>query len=136
MTDTAPTSARSYRLADVVLLQRVESLAIAALAVATYAWLGQSWLLFALLFLAPDLSMLGYLHSQRLGALIYNLGHNYAAPIILALFAPVIGPLAYGLAAIWIAHIGFDRMLGFGLKLGRGFGETHLGKLGGRQERV
>jgi hypothetical protein len=126
MTDTAPPPVRNYRLADTVLLQRIENLAILGLAVAAYAWLGQSWLLFAVLFLAPDLFMLGYLHSQRLGALIYNLGHNYAAPIVLALFAPLIGPLAYGLAAIWVAHIGFDRMLGFGLKLGGAFKSTHL----------
>src|SRR5690606_33459766 len=136
MTDTAPPPARNYRLADSVLLQRLESFAILALAVATYAWLRQSWLLFAVLFLAPDLFMLRYLHSQRLGALVYNLGHSYAAPIVPALFTPLIGPLAYGLAAIWVAHIAFDRMLGFGLKLGGGFGETHLGRQGGRQGRV
>jgi hypothetical protein len=47
----------------------------------------------------------------------------------LALLGLAIGPLAYGLAAIWVAHIGFDRLLGYGLKLD-GFEQTHLGPVG------
>jgi hypothetical protein len=34
------------------------------------------------------------------------------------------------LATIWIAHIGFDRALGYGLKYGSGFTHTHLGRIG------
>jgi hypothetical protein len=33
-------------------------------------------------------------------------------------------------AAIWIAHVGFDRMLGHGLKYETAFGDTHLGRIG------
>ena len=29
-------------------------------------------------------------------------------------------------ALVWLAHVGFDRMCGFGLKYGR-FGHTHMG---------
>jgi hypothetical protein len=29
-----------------------------------------------------------------------------------------------------LAHVGFDRMLGYGLKYGTGFGDTHLGRKG------
>ena len=118
-----------YAIADAVLLQRLEGFVALALGAAAYAWLGQSWLVFALLFLAPDITMLGYLRSVRLGALVYNLGHTYAAPALLALAGLAIGPLAYGLAAIWVAHIGLDRMLGYGLKLGS-FEATHLGPIG------
>jgi hypothetical protein len=133
MTTLAPeTQTSSYRIADPVLLQRLEGAAAVALGVAAYAWLGQSWLVFALLILVPDLSMLGFLRSPKLGALTYNLVHTYAAPALLVLAGPLIGPLAYGLAAIWAVHIGFDRMLGFGLKLGTGFGDTHLGRAGKR----
>jgi len=110
-------------------LQRLEGVAALGLAVAAYAALGQSWLVFALLFLAPDLLMLGYLRSSRFGMLSYNLGHTYAASALLALLGLALGPLAYGLAAIWAAHIGFDRMLGYGLKLGD-FKSTHLGAMG------
>ena len=119
-----------HSIADAILLQRLEGLAALALGVAAYAWLGQSWWVFALLFLAPDLAMLGYLRSPRLGALTYNLGHTYAAPALLALAGLALGPLAYGLAAIWTAHIGFDRLLGYGLKLETGFEQTHLGPIG------
>jgi hypothetical protein len=56
-------------IADAILLQRLEGLAALLLGGAAYIWLGQSWWVFALLFLAPDLTMLGYLRSPRLGAL-------------------------------------------------------------------
>lgn len=125
-----PITTASNPVANAVLLQRLEGLAALVLGVVAYAWLGQSWWVFALLFLAPDLTMLGYLHSPRLGAVTYNLGHTYAAPAVLALTGLALGPLAYGLAAIWAAHIGFDRLLGYGLKLDAGFEQTHLGPIG------
>jgi hypothetical protein len=127
--DLAMTAA-TRTIASPILLQRLEGLAALVAGVAAYIWLGQSWLVFALLFFTPDLFMLGYLRSARVGALTYNLGHTYVAPAILALLGLAVGPLAYGLAAIWIAHIGFDRMLGYGLKLDGGFGQTHLGPVG------
>ncbi|GLQ11379.1 hypothetical protein GCM10007913_33110 [Devosia yakushimensis] len=122
-------SSGQYAIAGAVLLQRLEGLAALGLGVAAYAWLGQSWLIFALLFLVPDITMLGYLRSARFGALTYNLGHTYMAPALLALAGLAAGPLAYGLAAIWVAHIGFDRTLGYGLKL-ESFEATHLGPIG------
>jgi hypothetical protein len=39
-------------------------------------------------------------------------------------------PLAGPLALIWLAHIGIDRALGYGLKYASGFGFTHLGRIG------
>lgn len=121
---------RPYRLADAILLQRLEGVAAVGLALAAYGALEQSWLIFALLLLAPDLAMLGYLQSTRLGTLTYNLGHSYAGPALLALLGLLAGPTAYGLAAIWLAHIGMDRALGYGLKTGTGFEQTHLGAIG------
>ncbi|QDZ12322.1 DUF4260 domain-containing protein [Devosia ginsengisoli] len=120
----------SNPIAGTILLQRLEGLAALGLGVAAYIWLGQSWWVFALLFLVPDIAMLGYLRSPRFGALTYNLVHTYAAPALLALSGLAVGPLAYGLAAIWTAHIGFDRLLGYGLKLETGFEHTHLGLIG------
>lgn len=122
-TSTTPTSA-------VILLQRFEGAAMLALGVVAYGWLGQSWLVFALLFLAPDLAMLGYLRGTVTGALSYNLAHTYVAPALLAALGFAIGPIPFGLAAIWTAHIGFDRMLGYGLKLDAAFDQTHLGPVG------
>ena len=34
------------------------------------------------------------------------------------------------IACIWAAHVGFDRLLGYGLKYGTSFGDTHLGRRG------
>ena len=117
---------------SVVLLLRLEGLTVAALSAVLYAHTGASWWLFAALWLAPDLSMLGYATGRPCwGARIYNAWHNYAVPGLLVLFAMVLharGLLPFAL--IWINHIGVDRVLGFGLKYGKGFGFTHLGQTG------
>ncbi len=113
------------------LLLRLEGGAVLAAAAAAYAHAGQGWGMFALLFLVPDLSMLGYLRGPRVGALCYNLGHSYLGPAALgAIGLAASQPLSMALALIWIAHIGFDRLLGYGLKHAAGFGFTHLGVVG------
>ncbi|WP_371347614.1 DUF4260 domain-containing protein [Ancylobacter sp. IITR112] len=112
-------------------LLRAEGLAVFAAALVAYAALGASWWLFAALILAPDLSMLGYLGGPRFGAFVYNAAHTYVAPALLGAFAyGFSAPLAGAIALIWIAHIGLDRLLGYGLKYSAGFGHTHLGRLG------
>jgi len=112
-------------------LLRVEGAAIFAIAIVLYSRLGESWWLFAILFLAPDLSFLGYLAGPRVGAITYNLLHTLAGPILLALvglFVPYEPAMA--VALIWLAHCGIDRALGYGLKYEAGFGFTHLGRIG------
>ena len=87
--------------------------------------------MFGVLFLAPDLSMAGYLLGPRWGAAIYNTAHNYALPV-------AIGALGYfaknetlvAIALIWAAHISADRSTGYGLKLASSFEDTHLGRIG------
>ena len=109
-------------------LLRIEGLAVAIVAAALYSRTGASWWLFAALWLAPDLSMLGYLISPCRGARIYNGFHTYTLPIVLGLSAWLLrsqGLVAFAL--IWINHIGVDRLLGYGLKFSNGFGWTHLG---------
>ena len=85
------------------------------------------WLLLVVLFLAPDLSMLGYLAGPRVGAVAYNLAHTYVGPVALALVG-VLGESdrAVQLALIWLAHIGVDRAVGYGLKYPTAFNDTHL----------
>ena len=123
------------RMSSVVLLQRLEGFAAAAASALLYARTGASWWLFAALWLVPDLSMLGYLSKPCTGARLYNAFHNYFAPIVLALGAVLfrMQGLWLPIALIWINHIGIDRMLGYGLKYGDGFGYTHLGRLGKRR---
>lgn len=111
--------------------QRAEGAAVLAAALVAYAWLGASWLLFAGLLLLPDLGMLGYLAGPRVGAITYNLVHMYAGPAV-AVLAGVAGVTwALPVGVIWLAHIGMDRALGYGLKLPSGFKDTHMGRIGG-----
>ena len=115
------------------LMLRLEGGVVLAVAATAYAQVGMGWLVFGLLFLVPDLSMLGYLGGRRLGAVAYNLGHSYLLPILLAAYgAGAAQPVALSAGLIWIAHIGFDRLLGYGLKYGTAFGDTHLGRVGKR----
>jgi hypothetical protein len=115
----------------VKMLLRLEGLALCAGMVLLYAIWGGSWLLFVALFLAPDLSFVAYLAGGRSGAIAYNAAHGTPAPIaLMAAGFAFASPLASSIAAIWLAHIGFDRALGYGLKYSAGFGFTHLGRIG------
>lgn len=96
-----------------------------------YAHVGPGWGLFAALFLLPDLAFLGYLAGPRAGALAYNTTHSYAGPALLGLASFGLAlPALLPIALIWAAHVGFDRMMGYGLKYASAFGHTHLGRIG------
>jgi hypothetical protein len=112
------------------LLLHIEGAAALVVAALLYGQSGGSWLLFALLILAPDLSMVGYLAGNSTGALVYDIVHCYALPVALAVYGWLSGnTLALQLALIWIAHIGADRMVGYGFKYPTGFRENHLGRV-------
>ena len=109
------------------LLLRLEGLAIVAGAVVLYADGDHSWWLFALLILAPDLSFLGYLAGPGLGAATYNLLHNLVLPIAIGTTALVAdSEAALAISLIWLAHIGVDRLVGYGLKYPTAFKDTHM----------
>jgi len=74
--------------------------------------------------------MLGYFLGVRLGTALYNLFHVLVAPLLLialSIFCKQLWLLPYGL--IWTAHIGVDRLLGFGLKYPTQFRDTHFQRL-------
>ena len=124
-------AANPARGSSILFLLRLEGLVVTTATALIYARTGASWWLFAALWLAPDLSMLGYLAGSCRGARIYNAFHTYVGPGVLALGALLPGArFALPLALIWANHIGVDRLLGFGLKCGDGFGFTHLGRRG------
>jgi Domain of unknown function (DUF4260) len=126
-----PTTASSERGSSILILLRIEGLVVATAMAILYARTGASWWLFAALWLAPDLSMLGYLGGACRGARVYNSIHTYIAPGALALCSLLPGAhAALPLALIWANHIGVDRLLGYGLKYGDGFIYTHLGRSG------
>jgi hypothetical protein len=129
-----PADLQNSQAADPVLtVLRLEGLAAAALSAVFYARTGASWRLFAALWLAPDLSLLGYLAGPNWGARIYNAIHAYLTPATLAVSALLLhSEMLVPFALIWINHIGVDWMMGYGLKFQQGFAWTHLGKLEGR----
>ena len=112
-------------------LLRLEGLALFAGTTLLYFLWGGPWWLYVVLFLAPDLSFAGYLAGPKIGAWAYNAMHSSIIPLGMLTvgfgFAP---PLVLSLALIWLAHIGFDRAVGYGLKYAHGFGFTHLGRIG------
>ncbi len=109
------------------LLLRLEEAGLLIATVAAYYYLHFSWVLFAALFLAPDLFMLGYLMNPRVGAALYNLAHTLVGPLAMLAFAlSTHRTLLLAIAIIWAAHIVFDRLLGFGLKYPTQFKDSHL----------
>ena len=116
---------------------RLEGGAILILACLLYARAGGNWASFAILFLVPDLSLAAYLVGPRLGAAVYNAAHSYVGPLLLYAVAMDFGLAGEGAASlIWLAHIGFDRAVGFGLKYPTAFRDTHLGRIGRARDEV
>ncbi|CAH2599867.1 conserved protein of unknown function [Rhodovastum atsumiense] len=129
-TRLSPDAASHASAGGVLVLLRLENLALAVAAVLTFRATGGTWGLFAAVFLLPDLSMVGYLAGPATGAHGYNLAHTYIAPSLLAALGWAAGNIVWlQIALIWGAHIGVDRALGFGLKYTTSFAATHLGQL-------
>jgi Domain of unknown function (DUF4260) len=112
-------------------LLRLEGLTLFAGMTLLYGVWDGSWWIYAILFLAPDLSFAAYLAGPRVGAAVYNAAHSYMAPVTLMVTGLALAsPLTLSVAMIWMAHIGIDRALGYGLKYRAGFTFTHLGRIG------
>ena len=112
------------------ILLRLEGAAVFGASIALYIHFDFSVLPLVLLFLAPDLSFLGYLAGPRAGAATYDAVHTELWPIVIA----TLGVLADAsvlteVGLIWLAHIGIDRLLGYGLKYPTAFTDTHLGRV-------
>jgi Domain of unknown function (DUF4260) len=131
MSETTNQDAAGQVTGGVRTLLRLEGLTLFASMVGLYAVWGGSWWIFAVLFLVPDLSFAAYLAGPEAGAFVYNAAHSYLAPVAL-LTAGFLStdPLILSIAMIWLAHIGIDRALGYGLKYEAGFAFTHLGRIG------
>ena len=109
------------------LLLRAEGLVLFAAAIALYVREDFSLLLLVVLFLAPDLAFVGLAAGQRAGAIAYDAVHTYVGPILLT-SSSLIAEWGTGveLGLIWLAHIGIDRALGYGLRYPNAFRDTHL----------
>lgn len=112
------------------LILRGEGAALAAGALVLYVREDFGLVFLFVLALAPDVSLLGYVAGSRIGAIAYNTTHTTVGPVVLGVAGIAAGAeLPVQLALIWLAHIGFDRLLGYGLKYPDRFRETHLQRL-------
>jgi hypothetical protein len=118
----------------------LRSEALAALAAGIVIWMANDgsmlWLVPVLLL--PDLSAIGYLVNARVGAVTYNIVHNWTiAGVALLLGWWLHSRFLVLTGAVLLAHVGLDRVLGYGLKLPSGFQDTHLGRIGrGQKQRA
>lgn len=112
-------------------LLKLEEFLLFCLSLLLFSGLDYTWWMFALLFFAPDLSMLGYLANPRLGAWTYNLIHHKGLAITLYAFGYLLTvPWLMFAGTILLAHSSLDRVLGYGLKHEDAFQNTHLGRIG------
>lgn len=112
-------------------LLRLEGGVALVLAVAIYfAQGGSPWLLVPLI-LAVDVSMVGYLANARLGAITYNALHSWVPSLVVLGLGLWIADATLTIAGtILAAHVGMDRLFGYGLKYPTAFADTHLGRIG------
>lgn len=109
---------------------RAEYLALLALSILLFSLLPYAWWWFPVLFLVPDVSMIGYLISPRAGAVTYNIIHTFTTGILVYMAGFFLGLSILELAGvILLAHSALDRTAGYGLKYPDSFKHTHLGKL-------
>lgn len=112
---------------------QLEQLAQLALAVAGMYLVSvqvPGWL-WPILFLAPDVSMVGYLLGSKAGAIAYNIAHHkMTAGVVIAIGWGIHSPVLLLAGLLLWGHSAFDRMLGYGLKYGDSFQHTHLGMIG------
>lgn len=111
------------------LFLKLENLAM--LLLASYVYFGvfhlSLWVLVVCLFL-PDLSMVGYLAGNRIGALTYNSVHNLIVPSVFTFLGVYfVNNLLISIGLILFIHIFMDRSMGYGLKYADAFKHTHLG---------
>ena len=122
-------------MTDVIVWQRAEGALVFGAGLVLFALSGSDlpWWLAVLVFFAPDLSFLAYGAGPRIGSWVYNFVHVYAfGAVLMALGGLLAAPLLVALGALWLAHSGFDRLFGYGLKAETSFQDTHLGRIGKR----
>ncbi|AOZ90779.1 DUF4260 domain-containing protein [Paenibacillus crassostreae] len=109
------------------ILLHLEGLAVLLFSLYFYSYFQFSWVLFFVLLLAPDVSMMGYLINNKVGAILYNLIHTYTLAILVIICGLLLSSqLVLALGLILSSHIGMDRMVGYGLKYPTNFKDTHL----------
>jgi hypothetical protein len=112
-------------------LLKLEEFFLFGLSLFLFSELDYSWVWYALLFLAPDLSMLGYLWNPHVGSWTYNLIHHKGLAIALYLLGHLLANPALQFAGtLLLGHSSLDRVFSYGLKYPDAFKNTHLGVIG------
>lgn len=112
------------------LFLHIEGLAVFILSLYVYSQYQFNWILFVALLFVPDLAMLGYLISPKHGSVIYNAFHTYTIAITVLFIGLLLpSPIILSIGIIWLAHIGMDRLFGFGLKYPTAFKDTHFNQV-------
>jgi len=113
------------------ILLKIEELFLFGLSLFLFSGLDYSWGWYALLFLTPDLSMLGYLINPRVGSWTYNLIHHKGLAVALyTLGYLTTNPALQFAGTLLLGHSSLDRVFGYGLKYPDAFKNTHLGVIG------
>lgn len=116
-------------------LIKIEELIMGLAGFAAWVHFGFSFPLLLILLLVPDLGMLGYLVSPKIGAIIYNIAHHKAVGLVVGAIGLYFSEPVLLMAGIIIwTHSSLDRALGYGLKYSDSFQHTHLGYIGKANE--
>ena len=106
---------------------RLEGLVVMICALIATIYVKTHWLLIIGGFFFFDISLLGYKINPKIGAICYNIGHTFSIPVVLLLIAFILSiPILMSISFLWIGHIAYDKMLGFGLKYQSNFNDTYL----------
>lgn len=112
-------------------LIKLEEFFLFLLSIFLFSQLDYAWWWYPLLFLAPDIGMVGYLVNPQVGAFTYNLLHHKAVAVTLYVVGALVGSQPLQLAGVIIlGHSSLDRVFGYGLKYPDSFKHTHLGQIG------
>src|SRR6266478_9656073 len=97
---------------------KLEEFAMFAISIYALYLLKAEWWCYILILIAPDVSMIGYLAGNKMGAATYNLFHHKGIAIVLYFIGLLLhNEIIQIIGIILFGHSSLDRMFGYGLKL-------------------
>ena len=110
---------------------KLEEAAMFGIAVYVLSVFGVEWWWYLLLFIGPDISMIGYMAGNKTGSISYNVFHHKGVAIAVFAAGWILNSMLLQQTGITLfGHSSMDRMFGYGLKYEKGFRFTHLGEIG------
>lgn len=120
------------------LVLRLEELGMLLLSIVLLYIVHAQWWWYLIMFIGPDISMMGYLAGPKIGAWSYNIFHHKGIACVILITGILILNNYFFSDFGWICNVGIilfghssmDRFFGYGLKYENGFKFTHLGEIG------